>query len=106
MSVREMEAMAVGLETMDFDMVRHGPEFIEFMAKELEARGVPVVTPAGGLGCHVDAGAFCPVPQTDYTAGALASAIYIASGARGWSAALCQRCATRMEASIFQRWSW
>ncbi len=85
MSVREMEAMAVGLEeTMDFDMVRHGPEFIEFMAKELEARGVPVVTPAGGLGCHVDAGAFLPhVPQTDYTAGALASAIYIASGARG-----------------------
>ena len=61
MSVREIEAMAVGLEeTMDFDMIRHGPEFIAFMADELAARGVPVVKPAGGLGCHLNARAFLP----------------------------------------------
>lgn len=45
---------------------------------------MPVVLPAGGLGCHIDASKFLDhLPQTDYPAGALAAAIYIASGARG-----------------------
>ncbi len=85
MSVREMEAMAVGLEeTMDEDMISQGPLFIEFMVNELIKNGVPVVTPPGGLGCHVDAMAFLDhVPQNEYPAGALASAFYIASGVRG-----------------------
>ena len=56
MSVREMEAMTVGLEeTMDETVISQGPQFIEFMAAELQKRGVPVVTPAGGLGCHINA---------------------------------------------------
>jgi tryptophanase len=43
-----------------------------------------VVTPAGALGCHIDAGAFLPhVPQSEYPAGALAAALFIASGVRG-----------------------
>ena len=47
-SVREMEAMAVGLEeTMDEDVISQGPIFIEFMVKELLKRDIPVVTPAG-----------------------------------------------------------
>ena len=85
MSVREIEALAVGLEeTMDFDMIRHGPEFIAFMADELSARGVPVVRPAGGLGCHLNASAFLPhVPQERFTAGALAAAVFLAGGIRG-----------------------
>lgn len=85
MSVREMEAIAVGLEeTMDLDVISQGPQFIAYMARELEKRGVPVVTPAGGLGCHLDATRFLPhVPQQNYTAGALATAIYLASGVRG-----------------------
>lgn len=85
MSVREMEAMTVGLEeTMDEDMISQGPLFIEFMVNELIKNGVPVVTPPGGLGCHVDAMAFLDhVPQNEYPAGALASAFYIASGVRG-----------------------
>lgn len=85
MSVREMEAIAVGLEeTMDEEMINQGPQFIQFMTEELQKRGVPVITPAGGLGCHIDARSFLPhVSQQDYPAGALASAIYIASGARG-----------------------
>ena len=85
MSVREMEALAVGLEeTMDEDMINQGPEFIACMVKELERRGIPVVTPAGGLGCHVDAMAFVDhVPQHQYPAGALAAALYIVSGVRG-----------------------
>ena len=45
MSVREMEAMTVGLdETMDENMVNQGPQFIEYMVDELKQKGVPVVT--------------------------------------------------------------
>ncbi len=85
MSVREMEAMSVGIrETMDEDVISQGPQFIEFMTNELIKRGVPVVTPAGGLGCHINASAFLEhLPQNSYLAGALASAIYIISGVRG-----------------------
>lgn len=85
MSVREIEALTVGLEeTMDEDMISQGPLFTEYMVNKLKAAGVPVVTPAGGLGCHVDAMAFLDhVPQSEYPAGALASALYLAGGIRG-----------------------
>lgn len=85
MSVMEMEAIAVGLEeTMDEDMISQGPQFIAYMTDELDKRGIPVVTPAGGLGCHLNAMEFVDhIPQEEYPAGALAAAVYIASGARG-----------------------
>ncbi len=85
MSVREMEAIAVGLdETMDENMINQGPQFIEYMVNELKKYGVPVVTPAGGLGCHINAMEFLShVPQSQYPAGALASALYLVSGVRG-----------------------
>ncbi|MCL1903534.1 MAG: tryptophanase [Oscillospiraceae bacterium] len=85
MSVREMEALAVGMyETLDEDVISQGPQFIEFMTNELIKHNVPVVTPPGGLGCHLNARDFLPhLPQTQYTAGALASALYIISGVRG-----------------------
>jgi len=84
-SVREMEAMAVGLEdTLDEDVISQGPIFIEYMVNTLLRRGIPVVTPAGGLGCHVNAMRFLAhIPQSEYPAGALAAALYIVSGARG-----------------------
>jgi len=85
MSVREIEAMAVGLyETLDFDVISHSPSFIKYLVDSLDRRGVPVITPAGGLGCHLDAREFIShVPQTQYPAGALAAAMYIAAGVRG-----------------------
>lgn len=85
MSVREMEAIAVGLEeTMDEDVISQGPIFIDFMCKELMKRGVLVVTPAGGLGCHLNAREFLPhVDDHEYPAGALAAAVYLAGGVRG-----------------------
>jgi len=85
MSVREMEAMTVGLdETMDEHMINQGPQFISYMVEELQKKGVPVVTPAGGLGCHINALDFVNhIPQTEYPAGALAAAIYLVSGVRG-----------------------
>ena len=85
MSVREMEAMAIGLqESMDMDIISQTPIFVEALCNELTARKIQVVTPPGGLGCHIDALSFCPhVPQTEYAAGALAAAIFIAGGIRG-----------------------
>jgi len=85
MSVREMEAIAVGIEeTMDDDVISQGPQFIEYMCNELDRQGVPVILPAGGLGCHLDATRFLAhVPQTQYPAGALGAAAYIAGGIRG-----------------------
>ena len=85
MSVREIEAMAVGLyETLDFDVISHSPSFIKYLVDSLDSKGIPVITPSGGLGCHLNAGMFIPhVPQTQYPAGALAAALYIASGIRG-----------------------
>ena len=54
------------------------------MAKELIKRGIPVMTPPGGLGCHLDASEFVShIPQNEYPAGALAAALYIISGVRG-----------------------
>ncbi|MCL2752175.1 MAG: tryptophanase [Firmicutes bacterium] len=85
MSVREIEAIAVGVdESMDMDMISQGPEFIKFMVGELVKAGVPVVTPAGGLGCHLDATAFLShLKQEDFLAASLASALFIVSGVRG-----------------------
>ena len=83
--VRTMEAMAQGLyESLDMEYINQGPEFINYLAKELDDYGVPVILPAGGLGCHLDAGAFCPdVPHNQYPAGAVGAALYIAGGIRG-----------------------
>ncbi|MDO5670692.1 MAG: tryptophanase [Corynebacterium sp.] len=85
MSVREMEAITVGLEeTMDEDMINQGPQFIEYMVTELDKRNIPVITPAGGLGAHVDAMRFVDhIPQNEYPAAALAAALYVCSGVRG-----------------------
>ena len=85
MSVREMEALTVGLEeTLDMDMISQAPQFIQHMVDELSALNIPVVTPAGGLGCHLNARDILDhIPQNKYPAGALAAALYIISGIRG-----------------------
>src|SRR5699024_6803872 len=81
MSVREMEALTIGLEeTMDEDMISQGPQFIAYMTEQLQQKGVPVVTPPGGLGCHINALEFVDhLSQEEYPAGALAAALYIVS---------------------------
>jgi tryptophanase len=84
MSSKEIEAMAVGLREMtDRTVAGAAPEMVQYFVGQLLERGVPVVTPAGGLACHVDAKRFLPdVPKEQYQAGSLAAAIYIASGIR------------------------
>jgi tyrosine phenol-lyase len=85
MSTREIEALAVGMyETCDDTVISQSPSFIEYAVNSLDAAGVPVITPAGALGCHIDSMGFLPhVPQQQYPAGALASALFIISGIRG-----------------------
>ncbi len=85
MSVREMEMLTVGLyETLDIHVIEQTPIFVKALCDDLEARGIPVITPAGGLGCHIDAKSFLShIPQEEYPAGALAAAIFLAGGIRG-----------------------
>jgi tyrosine phenol-lyase len=85
MSVREIEAMAVGFdETADETVISQSPMFIEYAVNEMDKLGIPVITPSGALGAHIDAKGFLShVPQKEYPAGALAAALYIISGCRG-----------------------
>ena len=85
MSVKEMEAMTVGFEeSMDMDVISQGPQFIDYCVDRLSEYGVPVITPGGGLGAHIDVKEFLPhVPQAEYSACALACALYICGGIRG-----------------------
>ena len=85
MSTREMEAVAIGLEeATDYHMISHGPEFIEDFAEILQEYNIPIVTPPGGLGLHLNAREFVGhIPEEQYQSAALVAAIYIVSGARG-----------------------
>ncbi|KPL04126.1 MAG: tryptophanase [candidate division Zixibacteria bacterium SM23_73_2] len=84
MSIKELEAMAVGLREMtDVNVAGAVPEQVKYFVGQLAENGIPVVTPPGALACHVDAKRFLPgMPQSEYPAGALSAAIYIASGVR------------------------
>ena len=85
MSVKEMEAMTVGFdESMDMDVISQGPQFIDYCVRQLDAYGIPVITPGGGLGAHLDASQFVGhIPQEQYPAGALVCALYLCGGIRG-----------------------
>lgn len=85
MSVREIEAMAVGLyETLDETVISQSPTFIKYLVDALDKKGIPAIKPAGVLGAHVDAMQICAhIPQTQYPAGALAAALFLISGIRG-----------------------
>jgi tryptophanase len=85
MSVKEMEALTIGFEeTMDLDVISQGPLFIDHCVKELDALGVPMITPGGGLGAHIDAREVVPhIPSEQYPAGSLVAALYLCGGIRG-----------------------
>ncbi|MEO0098243.1 MAG: tryptophanase [candidate division WOR-3 bacterium] len=84
MSVKEVEAMAIGMWEMTAeDVAGCAIEQVKYFAQRLLENDIPVVTPPGGLACHLDAKLFLPhIPQEQYPAGALAAAIYLASGIR------------------------
>ncbi len=84
MSSKEVEAMAVGMrEMVDINVASSSADLIKLFVEDMDARGIPVVTPPGGLAGHIDARKFLPhVPSLQYTAGALTSAIFLVSGVR------------------------
>ena len=84
MPQREVAMMAVGMKEMtDPSVAGCAIEQVKYFARRLVEIGVPVVTPPGGLACHLDARRFLPhIPKEEYIAGALTAALYIASGIR------------------------
>lgn len=85
MSVKEIEALTIGFdETVDMDVISQGPQFIKYAVDDLDAYGVPVVTPGGGLGAHINAAeVMAHVPAEEYRAGSLVAALYLCGGIRG-----------------------
>lgn len=85
MSVKEMEALIIGFEeTLDLDIISQGPQFIKHCVDTLDALGVPMVTPAGGLGAHINAREVVGhIPSEEYPAGSLVTALYLCGGIRG-----------------------
>ncbi len=85
MSVKEMEALIIGFdETMDLDVISQGPKFIDHAVRALDSLGVPMVTPGGGLGAHINAREVVShIPDEQYPAGSLVAALYLCGGIRG-----------------------
>jgi tryptophanase len=84
MSQREVGMMAVGMREMtDPGVAGSSIELVKYFANRLLQTGIPIVTPPGGLACHLDAKRFIAhVPKEEYIAAALTAALYIASGVR------------------------
>ncbi|MCX6564625.1 MAG: tryptophanase [Candidatus Aminicenantes bacterium] len=84
MSMREIGAMGVGLrEMVDPAVAGSSCEQIKYFVETLDGMGIPVVTPPGGLACHIDARKFAPnLAKEGYIAGAVVAALYIVSGVR------------------------
>jgi tryptophanase len=69
---------------MDLDIISQGPQFIKHCVSILDSMGVPMVTPGGGLGAHIDARQVVDhIPAEQYPAGALTVALYLCGGIRG-----------------------
>jgi len=81
---RDLDAIAVGLhEVVQHDYLRYRTRSVEYLHAALEARGVPVVVPAGGHAVYVDAAALLPhIPALEYPGQALAIALYREGGVR------------------------
>ncbi len=84
MAGRDMEALAVGIkESVQDDHMRARVGQIEYLGQKLLDAGVPIVKPIGGHAVFLDARKILGhIPQEQYPAQALASAIYVESGVR------------------------
>ena len=80
---------------------------IRYLVNTLDPKGIPVVTPAGVLGGHLDAMKFCEhIPQEEYPAGALAAASTSARAYAVWSAVRYRASATRTAKRSWPTSSW
>lgn len=83
-AARDLEAMAVGLhEGLDENYLRYRMATVRYLARGLEALGIPTVKPPGGHAVYIDAGAFLPhVPPGQFPGQSLVIALYLACGIR------------------------
>ena len=79
-----MEALAQGIrEAIDDDWIAYRIGQTRYLGESLQRAGVPIVVPVGGHAVFIDAKKFLPhLPQAEFPAQALASAIYLHSGVR------------------------
>jgi tryptophanase len=83
-AARDLEALAVGLfESMDEHYLEYRAASIRYLARGLNAAGIPTVQPPGGHAVYVDARAFLPdIPPEGYPGQVLACELYLAGGIR------------------------
>ncbi len=84
MAGRDMEAVAIGLQEFSRDEeVAYYVSQVEYLGKQLEKNGIPIVRPVGAHAVFIDAKRFLPhVPQSQFPAQRLAAEIYVESGIR------------------------
>ncbi|MEJ2385567.1 MAG: tryptophanase [Xanthomonadales bacterium] len=85
LSGRDLEAIAVGLEeVVEEDYLRYRIASTAYVARHIEAAGVPIMKPAGGHAVYIDARRFLPhIPPLEYPGQSLAVELYKAGGIRG-----------------------
>jgi len=79
-----MEALAQGIrECIDDNWIAYRIGQTQYLGQLLQDAGIPIVVPVGGHAVFIDARRFLPhLPQEQFPAQALASAIYLHSGVR------------------------
>jgi tryptophanase len=82
---RDLDAIAVGLhEVLDEDYLHYRIRSTQYVADQLQERGIPVVRPSGGHAVYIDARRFLPyIPPLQYPGQALAVELYLEAGVRG-----------------------
>ena len=81
---RDLEAAAVGLrEALDEDYQQYRHATVQYLAHELDKRGIPYVRPVGGHAVFIDAKEFLPhMPSLHYPGIGLVNALYLEGGIR------------------------
>ncbi len=84
MAGRDLEAIAIGLrEILKEDYLIYRIAETEYLGRNMEEAGLPIVQPPGGHAIYIDAkAALAHIPPSEYPGQALVAAFYLAGGIR------------------------